>query len=239
MNLFNLKSLLTFFLVRSVQFELPTQMSPQQLQQHTQHMQQMQQLRPDQQQLRPDQQLPESPADSRSGTPQRRPSNPPPAPPPTSTPTRTGRAGSSGRDSLPPPPPPPANEMAGLSINGSPVVAHNTSNGGDPDLPPPPPVPDTLSPGRVPLAHMAPSPPPPPAPGAETSPTRAQPAPPAPPPPPPLPPPTMNGIKANGDINRPQVRLLKVAHVISVGIDGRKINLFISFDENILIGINQ
>jgi len=189
---------------RSVQFELPTQMSPQQLQQHTQHMQQMQQLRPDQQQLRPDQQLPESPADSRSGTPQRRPSNPPPAPPPTSTPTRTGRAGSSGRDSLPPPPPPPANEMAGLSINGSPVVAHNTSNGGDPDLPPPPPVPDTLSPGRVPLAHMAPSPPPPPAPWAETSPTRAPPAPPAPPPPPPLPPPTMNGIKANGDINRPQ-----------------------------------
>lgn len=153
---------------------------------------------------------------SRGNTPSRRPSQPPPAPPPTGTPTHANN-----RESLPPPPPPPANEMSHMTLNGPMIPANNDVSrvGGspaplsspycsppppshqqhlDPDLPPPPPAPDQLTVGRIPPAHLAPSPPPPPSPHLQSN---APGAPPAPPPPPP-PPPTENGlIKTNGELS--------------------------------------
>jgi len=193
---------------------------------------------------------PESPTDSvrsngaNGGTPQRRPSNPPPEPPPTSmnsTPTRgsasfgfggqpanISRGGSSTRDSLPPPPPPPASEMSSLSLNGSLTTQHLISvspTPPEPDLPPPPPVPtttqaDSLTPSRVPPAHMAPSPPPPPEPTPAVS---SAPPPPAPPPPPPPPPMiglsavTTNGVKEDLKIIQPNGGMAEVLKSIKLG----------------------
>jgi hypothetical protein len=82
-----------------------------------------------------------------AGTPTRRPNQPPPAPPAEMlSPSRSGRAGSSQRDSLPPPPPPPVSEMQGLSLHHQLIMTNGgrvetVLNGSlDADLPPPPPA---------------------------------------------------------------------------------------------------